>query len=405
VSNVARRGVESPSGTPTDVIDTVNQIFGEAARAGASDVHIEPAATEIVVRYRVDGMLQIRRRLPLDQLQQVMSRIKVMAQLDVTERRLPLDGRIAFGRLAPSDPDIDLRVSTVPLLIGEKACLRIVYKTKEQADIEQAGYSAHNFPIYKSIVDQPGGMLLHVGPAGSGKTTALYAAVRYLNQPGRNISTVEDPIEFQIPGVNQAQVHPESGLTFARILRAYLRQDCNVILIGEIRDGETCEIAIQAALTGHMILGTLHATSCIGALARLHEMGISSYFIGSAIKGVVSQRLVRRLCTKCKQAASPPQRVADALKLPPGQPIYKAVGCKACGSVGYKGRMTIHEVLRPDDGLRELIFNEAPPTEIDAAAVRAGMVPLWLDGLEKAKSGETSIEEVVRVVKGVSVAS
>ena len=384
-------------------VDLVNQIFTEGARAGASDIHIEPGAIEGVVRYRVDGLLQVKRKLSLDQLQLTISRIKVMARLDVTERRMPLDGRIAFGRLTPSDPEIDLRVSTVPLLAGEKCCLRIVYKGKEQSDLEHMGYSPANFKLYKSIVDAPNGILLHVGPAGSGKTTSLYAAVRYLNQPGRNISTAEDPVEYQISGINQAQIHPESGFTFARVLRAYLRQDCNVILIGEIRDGETCEIAIQAALTGHMILGTLHATSCVGALARLAEMDISSYFIGSAVKGVVSQRLVRRLCPKCKQAAQAPKRVADALKLTEGQSIYKAVGCPYCRNLGYRGRMTIHEVMNIDDGVREAIFNESPPNEIEEEAKRAGMIPLWLDGLEKAKSGDTSVEEIVRVVKGVSV--
>ncbi|HVY60687.1 MAG TPA: GspE/PulE family protein, partial [Planctomycetota bacterium] len=393
MSNIStRRGAEpQAAGADSGIVDLVNQIFAEASRAGASDIHIEPQVNDVVIRYRIDGILQVRRKLPIDLLQQIMSRIKIMSKLDVTERRLPMDGRISFGRLSPADPEIDLRVSTVPLLMGEKCCLRIVYTGKEQGDIDLMGYSAHNLPMYKSIVDTPTGMLLHCGPAGSGKTTALYAAVRYLHQPGRNISTAEDPIEYQIPGVNQAQVNPEQGLTFARILRAYMRQDCNVILIGEIRDNETCEIAIQAALTGHMILGTLHAMSCTGAIARLHEMGISSYFIGSALKGVVSQRLVRRLCQKCKQATAAPPRVAEALRLTPGQPIYKAVGCKACGNLGYKGRMTIHEVMKPDDAVRDLIYNEAPPTAIEEAAARAGMVPLWLDGLEKAKSGDTSV--------------
>jgi type II secretory ATPase GspE/PulE/Tfp pilus assembly ATPase PilB-like protein len=402
MSNVSRR--QDAGGPAADNnVELVNLIFSEAARAGASDIHIEPLPNEGVVRYRVDGMLQVKRKLGSDQLPLVLSRIKVMARLDVTERRLPLDGRIAFGRMAPGDPEIDLRVSTVPLLNGEKCCLRVVYKGKEQGDIDHMGYSAHNQKLYKGIVDAPSGILLHVGPAGSGKTTALYAAVRYLNQPGRNISTAEDPVEYQIAGVNQAQVNVEQGLTFAKILRAYLRQDCNVILIGEIRDGETCEIAIQAALTGHMILGTLHATSCVGALARLAEMGISSYFVGSAVKGIVSQRLVRRLCPKCKQATAPPRRVAEALQLQENQSIYKAVGCSFCRNIGYRGRLTIHEVMALDDGVREAIFNEAPPNEIEEEAKRAGMIPLWLDGLEKARSGETSVEEVVRVVKGVSV--
>jgi len=402
LSNAARRGDASAPANDNNV-DLVNQIFSEAARAGASDIHIEPLPSEGVVRFRVDGLLQVKRKLSLDQLPLVMSRIKVMARLDVTERRLPLDGRISFGRISPQDPEIDLRVSTVPLLAGEKCCLRVVFKGKEQGEIEHMGYSPTNMKLYKSIVDAPSGILLHVGPAGSGKTTALYAAVRYLNQPGRNISTAEDPVEYQIAGINQAQIHPESGFTFARVLRAYLRQDCNVILIGEIRDTETCEIAIQAALTGHMILGTLHATSCVGALARLNEMGISSYFVGSAVKGIVSQRLVRRLCPKCKQAAAAPKRVAEALKLADGQPIYKHVGCPYCRNLGYRGRLTIHEVMNVDDGVREAIFNEAAPNDIEEEAKRAGMVPLWLDGLEKAKSGDTSVEEIVRVVKGVSV--
>ncbi|MBI3726102.1 type II/IV secretion system protein [bacterium] len=384
-------------------IELVNHLILEAARMNASDIHIEPGTKEAIVRYRVDGVLQVRRRFPLDQIPQVVSRVKIMSRLDVTEHRMPLDGRVGFGRPSPNEPYIDLRVSTVPLLSGEKVCMRLIYKDRERADLEHMGLSAENLETYRQMVDSPSGLLIHVGPAGSGKTSSVYAAIQHLNEPGRNISTVEDPIEYELDGVNQAQVNPDQGLTFGVVLRAYMRQDCNVILVGEIRDSETCEIAIQAALTGHMILGTLHAESCIGAIARLQELGISNYFIGSAIKGIVSQRLVRRLCEKCKRAVPPPQRLADALGLQLGQPIQSAVGCKACGRGGYKGRFAIHEVMCPDEETRDRIYRGAAPSAIEEAALEAGMAPLWLDGFEKVAKGETTLSEILRVVRGVTM--
>jgi type IV pilus assembly protein PilB len=383
-------------------IELVDHIITEAAELGASDIHIEPGAPEAVVRYRVDGMLQVRRRIPIESMNLVVSRIKIMARLDVTEHRMPLDGRIGFGRVGRTG-FVDLRISTVPLVAGEKVCIRLIYKDRESGGLEAMGFTASNLELYRSMIESPSGMLLHVGPAGSGKTTSVYAAIRHLNLQTRNISTVEDPCEYELPGINQAQVNPEHGLTFASILRAYLRQDCNVILLGEIRDGETCEIAIQAALTGHMILGTIHAESTIGAIARLQEMGISNYFIGSALKGVVSQRLVRRLCEKCKAATQPPARLAEALGMQVGQPIFRIVGCKFCGKTGYKGRLAIYEVMSSDGHVRDLIYTGAPPSEIEEAAVIAGMVPLWLDGFEKVLAGDTSIEEILRVVRGVMV--
>ncbi len=384
-------------------IELVNHLIVEAARMNASDIHIEPGPSEAVVRYRIDGVLQVRRRFPLDQIPQVVSRVKIMSRLDVTEHRLPLDGRVGFGRPSANEPYIDLRISTVPLLGGEKVCIRLIYKDRERSDIEHMGLSDENLVLYKQMVESPSGLLIHVGPAGSGKTSSVYAAIQHLNEPGRNISTVEDPIEYELDGVNQAQVNPDQGLTFGVVLRAYMRQDCNVILVGEIRDGETCEIAIQAALTGHMILGTLHAESCVGAVARLQELGISNYFIGSALKGIVSQRLVRRLCEKCKRPVPPPARLADALALPVGQPIQSAVGCKACGKGGYKGRFAIHELMCPDEETRDRIYHGASPAAIEESALEAGMVPLWLDGFLKVAKGDTTVGEILRVVRGVTM--
>jgi type II secretory ATPase GspE/PulE/Tfp pilus assembly ATPase PilB-like protein len=404
VQGVASGGVVSSGPLSADgTIELVNHIITEAAEMGASDIHIEPGTPEAVVRYRIDGMLQVRRRFPNENLNLIISRVKVMARLDVTEHRMPLDGRIGFGRPTPRAPFVDLRISTVPLLAAEKVCIRLIYKDKETGGLEHMGFSPANLVLYRQMVESPSGILLHVGPAGSGKTTSVYAAIRHLNLAHRNISTVEDPCEYELPGVNQAQVNPEYGLTFASILRAYMRQDCNVILVGEIRDGETCEIAIQAALTGHMILGTVHAESAIGAIARLQELGISNYFIGSALKGVVSQRLVRRLCEKCKVAIPPPARFAEALALAVGQPIYKPAGCKYCSRGGYKGRLAIYEVLAADGKTRELIYHGAAPSAIEEAALASGLVPLWLDGFEKVLSGDTSIEEILRVVRGVMV--
>jgi type IV pilus assembly protein PilB len=392
-------GLSSSDGT----IELVDHIITEAAELGSSDIHIEPGNPEAVVRYRVDGMLQVRRRIPFEQMNLIVSRIKVMARLDVTEHRMPLDGRISFGRPTPRSPSVDLRVSTVPLVAGEKVCIRLIYKEKEQGGLEQMGFTPDDLVVYRQMIESPSGILLHVGPAGSGKTTSVYAAIRHLNQQTRNISTVEDPCEYELPGINQAQVNPEYGLTFSSILRAYLRQDCNIILVGEIRDTETCEIAIQAALTGHMILGTIHAESTIGAIARLQEMGVSNYFIGSALKGVVSQRLVRRLCEKCKVASQPPARLAEALGIQVGQPIFRPAGCKFCGKGGYKGRLAIYEVMSSEGHVRDLIYTGAPPTEIEEKAVEAGMVPLWLDGFQKVLEGVTSVDEILRVVRGIMV--
>jgi type II secretory ATPase GspE/PulE/Tfp pilus assembly ATPase PilB-like protein len=387
---------------PSSKTDVVDNLIAEAARMNASDIHIEPGRNEAVVRYRIDGMLQVRRRFPINQLGQVVSRVKVMAQLDVTERRHPLDGRVSFGRQNPNDPYIDLRISTVPLLSGEKVVIRLLYSENENSGLADMGFLPRNMEVYRSMVECPSGLILHGGPAGSGKTTSVYAAIRHLNDDVRNISTVEDPIECEISGVNQAQVKPDIGLTFAKILRAYLRQDCNVIFVGEIRDSETCEIAIQASLTGHLILGTIHSESAVGTITRLQELGISNYFIGSSLRGVIGQRLVRRLCDKCRVHAQPPSRLAEALGMAIGQPIWKAAGCRFCGQIGYRGRFAVHEVLDPDPVTRDLIFKGASPDEIEASGLNSGMIPLWLDALIKVRDGVTSLEEAARVVRGVS---
>jgi type II secretory ATPase GspE/PulE/Tfp pilus assembly ATPase PilB-like protein len=291
------------------------------------------------------------------------------------------------------------------MLYAEKVCMRLIYKARDQFSLTKLGYSDHNYRIYKEMVESPTGLLLHCGPAGSGKTTAVYAAIHYLNDASRNISTVEDPIEYQIDGVNQAQVNPDIDLTFGKILRAYLRQDCNVILVGEIRDKETADIAIEAALTGHKILGTLHTMSAVGTIIRLQEMEISNYFIGAAITGIVSQRLVRKLCEKCKVPTTPPPQIAAALGLPDGQPVFKPVGCRNCMNTGYKGRMAIHEILKADEPIKQLIYDGQSPLQMEATALQMQpntMVPMATDGLAKAAKGDTSLEEVVRVVKGIS---
>jgi type II secretory ATPase GspE/PulE/Tfp pilus assembly ATPase PilB-like protein len=387
------------------VVQDVNEMITNAAVAGASDIHIEPHGDEAVVRIRVDGVLQLWKRMPLDVFPQVVTRIKVLAKLDLTERRLPMDGRVGVEQLPQGIPPVDLRVSTVPLLHGEKVCVRLIRKDRATGDLSWLGLAEHNLRLAGDMVESATGLLLFCGPAGSGKTTSAYIAIHHLNDIGRNISTVEDPIEYDIKGVNQAQVSPEADLTFTRLLRAYLRQDCNVILVGEVRDKETCDIAVEAALTGHKIIATIHASDAVGTIVRLQEMGIPNYFIGSALTGVINQRLVRRLCEQCRRSTVPQREVAQSLGLPPGKPIYRATGCAHCANTGYRGRLAICEILYPDDDVRARIYAGASPLEVESAARQATpdtLIPIWVDGSAKVRSGETSFEEIVRVIVGVS---
>jgi type IV pilus assembly protein PilB len=376
-------------------IAIVDQFLDAADKLRASDIHVEPQGDKLLIRFRVDGRLQLWRDLPVSLHAQVISRLKIISGMDISEKRLPQDGRFT-NRVG--DGTRDYRIATVPMVEGEKAVIRILMQNLSKIDFRSIGYSDWNLKMYEELLNKPHGLLLHCGPTGSGKTTALYAAVNYLNESWRNIQTVEDPVEGRLVGVNQAQVNAEIGLTFARVLRGLLRQDCNIILIGEIRDPETAQLALQASLTGHLVLGTLHTNSATGAVARLIDIGVPAFFVGTGLGGAVSQRLVRRLCRACRRAYRPPPDIAQQYGLPPEQPLYQAVGCHDCGGSGYKGRIGIQEVLPITPQLREAICANQPEQALQKVALHAGMVNIFRDGLMKALAGHTTIEEVYRAV-------
>jgi type II secretory ATPase GspE/PulE/Tfp pilus assembly ATPase PilB-like protein len=376
-------------------LSIVDQFLDAAIRARASDVHIEPQGDKVLIRLRVDGRLEIWRELGIEMHAQIVSRLKVMASLDISEKRLPQDGRFS---IATPQGSRDFRLAVVPLLAGEKAVVRVLMHDLSKLDFRNIGYSERNQRAYEELLGKPHGLLLHCGPTGSGKTTALYAAINHLRTTWRNIQTVEDPVEGRLAGVNQAQVNAEIGLTFARLLRGFLRQDCDVILVGEIRDQETAQLALQASLTGHLVLGTLHTNSAVGAVARLIDMGVPSFFVGTGLIGVVSQRLVRRLCARCRRPYQPSAEFARQYGLSPSQQAFEPGGCHECNNTGYRGRIGIQEVMPADGPLRDAIHRAAPEQELQRIATQQGMVNILLDGLSKALAGYTTIEEVYRAV-------
>lgn len=361
----------------------------------ASDIHIEAQGEKVCFRMRVDGLLRIWKEVPIELHPQILARLKILARLDISDKRRPQDGRFSMQTKSGIR---DFRLATVPMLEGEKAVVRVMHSDVSQLTIKSVGYSEPNLKVYHEMLSKPHGLLLHCGPTGSGKTTALYAAVNHLSKNWRNIQTIEDPVEGRLPGVNQAQVNPEQGLTFASILRAFLRQDCDVILVGEIRDGETGNLAVQASLTGHLVLGTLHTNSAVGAISRLSEMGIPAFYLASCLVGAVSQRLVRRLCKHCRRAFQPSLEIQQQCNIAPGQQLYQAVGCAQCGKVGFQGRVGIQEVFSITPPLREAIQNGVPATELQNLAARGGMLNIYMDGISKATAGQTTLEEVYRSV-------
>ena len=385
------------------VIRLVNLILSRSVEARASDVHIEPFESRLRVRYRVDGVLQEMESPPSRLRHAIISRVKIMAKLNIAERRLPQDGRI---KLVIHGKEIDLRVSTIPTMHGEKVVLRILDKSAGVLGFEELGLDGGSLRNYLEMLKRPNGILLVTGPTGSGKTTTLYASLQTLNAPEKNILTVEDPIEYQLYGINQIQVKPQIGLKFASVLRSVLRQDPDIIMIGEIRDLETAQIAVQASLTGHLVLSTLHTNSAAATITRLIDMGVEDYLLTSTLSGVVAQRLVRTLCSACKQPYRVLPELAQELQLRrmgDGSDItlYKAVGCEACGGAGYHGRMCIAEVLQIDDGIKSLIMQQADVRKLQDHAVAQGMRTMHEDGLRKALSGHVSIEEVMRVTREV----
>jgi len=383
------------------VIRLVNHLIARAVETRASDVHIEPFEDRLRVRYRYDGVLH-EVEAPPGQLQAaVISRIKIMSRLDIAERRLPQDGRI---RLTVRGHEIDLRVSTVPSLYGESVVLRVLDRTAVELDYGKLGLSVEIEDGLRRALDLPNGLVLVTGPTGSGKTTTLYAGLLQLNSVARKIVTVEDPIEYQLAGINQIQVKPQIGLNFATLLRSILRQDPDVIMIGEIRDLETAEIAVQAALTGHLVLSTLHTNSAAATVTRLRDMGLEDYLLTATLKSVLAQRLVRRLCARCKVAEAAPAALIERFglaRLTEGGPIalYRSVGCPECRATGFRGRLAIGELLVPSPAIDRLIFERADHAAIERAAIDGGMRPILDSGMLAVIQGETTLDEVLRCIR------
>ena len=385
------------------VIRLVNLLLERAVDAGASDIHIEPFESRLKVRYRVDGLLQDVEAPPAHLSAAVISRFKIMARLDIAERRLPQDGRIQWrtqGR------EVDLRLSTVPTMHGESLVVRLLRKNGAGLGFEQLGFSPGLLEQIRGLLKQPNGILLVTGPTGSGKTTTLYSALRHLNEPTRKILTVEDPVEYELEGVNQLQVKPQIGLDYARALRALLRQDPDVIMIGEMRDLETARIAVQSAMTGHLVLSTLHTNDAVSSINRLLDMGIEGYLVTSTVTGILAQRLVRKLCPHCRVSYEVMPELAREIQLPAeidGQParLYRAVGCDRCKGRGYLGRTAIVEVLPFSDELRGLVLQHADTRDLTQVARGQGMRSMFEDGLDKVASGVTTLEEVLRVTRAM----
>ena len=381
------------------VIRLVNSLITRAIESRASDIHIEPAQNRLAIRYRIDGVLSEMASPPLRLRSAIISRIKIMARLNIAERRLPQDGRI---RMTVQGRDFDLRVSSIPTLHGEGVVMRILDRSSLVYDLTALGFSEEMLAPFLEVLDHPQGILLVTGPTGSGKTTTLYTCLLRLNSREKKLFTVEDPIEYQLDGVSQIQVKPQIGLTFAHVLRAILRQDPDIVMVGEMRDLETAEIAIQAALTGHLVLSTLHTNSAAGTVTRLLDMGVEDYLVTSTVTGVLAQRLVRKLCEDCRESYRPLPELVAHLRIPANgaEPVlYRARGCDRCAGIGYRGRIAVLELLVLTDAIRQLILRRATVQEIHRAASAEGMRSMYEDGIQKALLGLTSIEEVLRVTR------
>ncbi|HWA88833.1 MAG TPA: ATPase, T2SS/T4P/T4SS family [Rhizomicrobium sp.] len=384
------------------VVRTVNNLIARASEARASDIHIEPAEDCVRVRYRIDGALVDIEQLPAQMKLPLVSRIKVMASLDIAERRLPQDGRL---RVAVRGHEIDLRIATSPTIHGESVVMRILDRSSLVLDFKSLGFADDVLESFLHVLKQPHGIVLVTGPTGSGKTTTLYTALSAINQPDRKILTIEDPIEYRLAGINQTQVKPQIGLTFAAALRSFLRQDPDVMMVGEIRDLETAEVAIQSALTGHTILSTLHTNSAAASVTRLIDMRVEPFLITSTLNAVLAQRLVRRLCPHCREAYEPTQAFLQSLL--PGtdtahvKTLYRPKGCASCGNTGFRGRLAVMELLLVDDEIAQMVLGRAEAREIQRSAVNHGMRTMLADGLMKSEAGLTTIEEVLRATREV----
>ena len=380
------------------VVKLVNIILTDAIKRGASDIHVEPYEKSFRVRYRVDGVLAEVMKPPFKLKNAIVSRLKIMSNLDIAERRLPQDGRIKMK--LGKDKEMDYRVSVLPTLFGEKVVLRLLDKSNLQLDMTKLGFEEKALKDFKDAIEKPWGMVLVTGPTGSGKTTTLYSALSELNQITDNISTAEDPVEFNLAGINQVQMHEAIGLNFASALRSFLRQDPDIIMVGEIRDFETAEIAVKAALTGHLVLSTLHTNDAPSTVNRLLNMGIEPFLIASATNLILAQRLARKICKDCKEEVHMPVQGLIDIGIPPEEAktfkCFHGKGCATCGGTGYKGRIALYEVMALTDTLKELVLNGASSAELKRGAIKEGMKSLRMSGITKIKEGVTTIEEVVR---------
>ncbi|HOI55337.1 MAG TPA: GspE/PulE family protein, partial [Phycisphaerae bacterium] len=380
------------------IIRLANYIISDAVKQGASDIHIEPSETNLRVRYRIDGSLFETMKPPVSMHAALISRIKIMANLDISERRLPQDGRI---RAMVRGGVVDLRVSTLPTTAGEKCVIRILDNGSITIGLERLGFSPDNLAMFRGQIAQPHGIILVTGPTGSGKTTTLYSALQELKSDSINISTVEDPVEYRLGFVNQVQVIDRIGMTFAAALRSLLRQDPDVIMVGEIRDGETAKISVQAALTGHLVLSTLHTNDAPSSITRLINIGIEPYLIAASLNAVVAQRLVRRICKHCAAEYAPSDELKQFLEIQglSDQQLMRGAGCPKCRNTGYSGRVALYEMLLMDDTVRDLVTSNPSVTELRRLLRERGMVTLREDGFEKMRQGHTTIEEVLRVTE------
>jgi type IV pilus assembly protein PilB len=389
-------GLEEAQSADAPVVKLVNSLISDAVGKGASDIHIEPYEKQVRVRFRIDGMLHEMMSPPFKMKNAIISRLKIMAELDIAEKRVPQDGRI---KIRMHNKSIDLRVSSLPTIYGEKVVMRILDQSNLQIDLAKLGFHPSALGRFLNAIESPYGMVLVTGPTGSGKSTTLYSALSKINRPHVNIMTAEDPVEYNLQGINQVNVHEDIGLTFASALKAFLRQDPNIVMVGEIRDLETAGIATKAALTGHLVMSTLHTNDAPSSINRLTDMGIEPFLVSSSVLMIVAQRLVRRLCEKCK---TPMNMHVEALRelgiqeSPDEISAFEAKGCVACNDTGYRGRLGLYEVMEITPRLREMIIERGSVAEMKKQAIEDGMLTLRMDGLYKFKQGHTSLEEVLR---------
>lgn len=391
---------ETTDESSAPIVRLVNLMITEAVQLRASDIHVEPFEDRVRIRYRIDGVLHERDTLPKRQLGAVISRIKILAKIDIAERRRPQDGRI---KVTVGEKELDLRVSIIPTNHGQSSVMRLLDKDNIRVSVKQLGFSENTYRTFQQLIRRPNGIILVTGPTGSGKTTTLYAALNQMNRPDRKIITAEDPVEYYLPGINQVEVRHNIGLDFARIIRSMLRQAPNIILVGEMRDAETVSMGIQASLTGHLVFSTLHTNDAPSAITRMVDMGVPSYLVASSVVAIVAQRLVRTICSKCKARHTPPESTIRELGITPeelaGANFMKGKGCNTCQKTGFKGRIGIYELLVINNKIREMIFKNQSSTEIRKYAMQNGMDTLFRDGIRKVLNGVTTFEEVYRIAK------